>query len=124
MDFSMIKRALERVVAMGQRTTREVYLKFNDDKERSTPLIVPFGISRPPCSNTQALTPISSVMDPIPDPDDWQLQDRCRALREVLGPSVPELTIQQLIQNYNSVDAALNGYLDNPQNYQASGSQV
>jgi hypothetical protein len=124
MDFSAIKRALERVVAMGQRTSREVYLKFNDDKERSTPLIAPFGISPPPCSNTRALTPLSSVMDPIPDPDDWQLQDRCRALRTILGPSVPDLIIQQLIQNYNSIEAALNGYLDNEQNYQTSNSSA
>jgi hypothetical protein len=119
MDF--FKRTFEHIMEIGNKTRKEVYLKFTDNKDKRIPLMS----SHCPlvtCSNTQPLTPISAVMEPIRDSDDRQLQERSRALRSILGPTVPELTIQQLIQNYNSVEAALNGYLDNLQNYQISSS--
>ena len=120
MDFSNIKRTFYRVLEIGNKTKKEIYHKFNDS-EKFTPLIS-FDNPMATCSSTQSLTPIAAVMEPIPDPDDLQLQDRCRVLHEILGPTVHEITIQQLIQNYNSIEAALNGYLDNMQNYQTSNS--
>jgi len=106
---------------MGKKTRKDIYLKFGEDNDKTSPLIS-FSNQSANCSSTHPLTPVLAVMEPIPDPDDWQLHERGRALRAILGPTVPDLAIQQLIQNYNSVEAALNGYLDNLQNYQTSSS--
>jgi hypothetical protein len=122
MDFSNLKRTLNRVLEMGNKTKKNMYLKFNDSEKR-TPLIN-FDNPMAIYSSTQPLTPVSAVMESISDTDDLQLQDRCRVLHEILGPTVHELTIQQLIQNYNSIEAALNGFLDNMQNYQTSSSSA
>ena len=99
-----------------RRTFKELYFKFSDDKDKRASLIA----NQAPLvaySDTQPLTPVAAVMDPIPDIEERQLIERAKALRQILGPTVPELTILQLIQNYNSIEAALNSYLDNTHNY-------
>lgn len=99
-----------------KRTFKELYLKFSDDKDKRTPLID----NQTPlvyCSSTQPITPVATIMDPIPEIEENQLRKQAKKLREILGPTVSEVTIIQLVQNYNSIEAALNGYLDNLQNY-------
>ena len=99
-----------------KRTFKELYLKFTDNNDKRTPLIANQAhiITYP---DTQPFTPISDMTEPIPDIEEHNTQEQAKALRQILGPTVPELTILQLIQNYNSIEAALNSYLDNTHNY-------
>jgi len=111
MDLSKYKRAFDRFVAMGQKTRSDIYLKFGEDNDRTTPLIS-FSNQPTPCSSTQPMAPVSSIMEPIPEIEELELRERGKALREIIGPEPDELTIEHLIQNYNSNDAAINAYLD------------
>lgn len=116
MDFSKIKSMFENLISFGHKKTREIYSKFNDENDENnkndkiTPLISP--------NSTQTIEPVPVVSNddiPIIPIDYTELQEKGKKLREILGSEVSEIQIQQLIENYNTVDAAVNGYMDNQQ---------
>jgi hypothetical protein len=116
MVLSNIKRIFQNFIATGCKIKNDIYIKFNDDNN-PTPMVSFF--SQPNyTTSTHPITPVSAIMVPVSeleiesDLKNLDLQNRHKILQGIIGPDIPELTIEHLVQNYNSTEAALNAYLD------------
>ena len=110
MNFSKIISIFENFISFGKKTTRDIYIKFYNENDKATPLII--------SNSTQVIDPVPVVSNdtPIIPINYAELEEKGKKIREILGSEISEIQIQQLIENYNTIDAAINAYIDNEQN--------